>query len=69
MNGGREKLWMQLGRCREHARFLSEGLAAMADDLPFDAATLGRYRDDPARVAYLDQFAYRFGRLQDTMGR
>lgn len=60
---------MQLTRCQEHARYLGESLEAMAADLPFDPDTLERYRADATRMAFLDQFAYRFGRLQDTMGR
>ena len=64
-----EKPKMQLEGCQAHARFLNESLKAMAADLPFDAHALARYQSAPSGMAYLDQFAYRFGRLQDTMGR
>lgn len=64
-----EKPKMQLEGCQAHVRFLNESLKAMAADLPFDAHALARYQSAPSGMAYLDQFAYRFGRLQDTMGR
>jgi len=63
------KLRMHLGRCREHARLLTESLGAIEANLPLDAQGLEQVRGDPGQMAYLDQFAYRFGRLQDTMGR
>jgi len=69
VSGELAKLKMQLERCQAHARFLNESLEAMAADLPFDADALARYRSAPSAMAYLDQFVYRFGRLQDTMGR
>ena len=53
-----------LDNCRQHVRYLS----AAAGRLPERVGAPDIAARDDSLVAVLDQFAYRFVRLQDTMG-
>lgn len=56
-----------LGECGLHAGVLAEALAEARKWLPFSADTVQRITKEQLRI--LDQIAYRFTKLQDTMGQ
>lgn len=56
-----------LGECSLHVAVLAEALAEARKWLPFTADSVQHITKEPLRV--LDQVAYRFTKLQDTMGR
>ena len=56
-----------LGECTLHAEILVEALAETRKWLPFNANTVQHITKEQLRV--LDQMAYRFTKLQDTMGQ
>lgn len=56
-----------LGECSLHAGVLAEALSEAQKWLPFNAGTVRHITKEQLRV--LDQTAYRFAKLQDTMGQ
>lgn len=56
-----------LGECNLHVKVLAEALAEVCKWLPFSAGTTQRLTKEQLRI--LDQIAYRFTKLQDTMGQ
>lgn len=56
-----------LGECSLHVGVLAEALAEARKWLPFSADTVQHITKEQLRI--LDQMAYRFTRLQDTMGQ
>jgi len=56
-----------LGECRLHVAVLAEALTEAQEWLPFSADTVQHITREQLRV--LDQVAYRFSKLQDTMGQ
>ena len=56
-----------LNECRLHAEVLAEALKEADAWLPLNAETMERLTKEQLRV--LDQLAYRFTKLQDTMGQ
>lgn len=60
------KLQTSLKECALHADILRQGLADIQADLPFDAVVVGQFSAVQRRI--LDQLAYRFSKLQDSMG-
>jgi hypothetical protein len=60
------KLDAALGECRLHARTLSAGLREAASLRPVGAERVQSLDDATRRL--LDQIAYRFSKLQDTLG-
>lgn len=56
-----------LDECRLHVAVLSEALEEARAWLPFSAETVQQLTKEQLRV--LDQIAYRFSKLQDTMGQ
>ena len=56
-----------LGECRLHVDVLTEALTEARKWLPFSADTVQHITREQLRV--LDQVAYRFSKLQDTMGQ
>ena len=62
----KEKLEAALSECLVHAQVLQGALSALATHRPFDAARV-RAMSDQLRQQ-LDQVAYRFMKLQDTLG-
>lgn len=54
------------GECRIHASRLGIAMAAVAGLMPLDADTIDGLGDQDS--AWLDQFLYRFSKLQDAMG-
>lgn len=64
--GATPKLAAALAECGLHAQVLAQALAEVQPLLPFDAiAVVGI---NPAQRRLLDQIAYRFGKLQDSLG-
>jgi len=55
-----------VGECRVHERRLVIAKAHIAELLPLDADKLESLSDE--ECAWLDQFLYRFAKLQDAMG-
>jgi hypothetical protein len=66
MTGASAKLVAALAECRLHADVLVQAWQEVQVLLPFDAATASAIRPEQRRL--LDQIAYRFGRLQDSLG-
>ena len=58
---------IRLGECSLHAGILAEALIEARKWLPFNADTVQRITKEQLRI--LDQMAYRFTKLQDTMGQ
>lgn len=58
-----------LARCRLHAEVIEMCLANLQPDLPLSPETLKRHRLNPGRMALWDQLAYRYMKLQDTLGQ
>ena len=56
-----------LNECRLHAEVLAEALKEADAWLPLNAETMERLTREQLRI--LDQLAYRFTKLQDTMGQ
>jgi len=56
-----------LGECSLHVGILAEVLAEARKWLPFSAGTVQNITKEQLRI--LDQIAYRFTKLQDTMGQ
>lgn len=56
-----------LGECRLHIGILAEALVEAQKWLPFSADTVQLLSKEQLRI--LDQIAYRFTKLQDTMGQ
>jgi hypothetical protein len=56
-----------LDECRLHAGVLAEALEEAHTWLPFNAETVQHLTKEQLRI--LDQIAYRFTKLQDTMGQ
>lgn len=60
------KLESAIKECDSHLARLDRGYALLADIFPVDAAVLAGL--DEVRVEQLDQFLFRFAKLQDAMG-
>jgi hypothetical protein len=56
-----------LGECSLHVEVLADALAEAHKWLPFTAGTVQHITKEQLRI--LDQIAYRFTKLQDTMGQ
>ena len=65
-DGAAPKLAAALTECGLHAQVLAQALAEVQAWLPFDAIAVARI--DPVQRRLLDQIAYRFGKLQDSLG-
>ena len=66
MNGREEKLAAAREECALHARILRQGRAEARDSMPFTPGRIDGLSDETRRLP--DQLAYRFGKLQDSMG-
>ena len=64
--GASAKLAAALAECGLHAQVLAQALDEVQPLLPFDASTVAAI--NPAQRRLLDQIAYRFGKLQDSLG-
>lgn len=64
MSAGRDKLDAALAECALHARVLGDASAALPDVFDADMAA----NVDADRRRWLDQAAYRFMKLQDSLG-
>jgi len=60
------KLTSALEECRTHFRRIATATEAIGSVFPLDSGGLDSLGDD--RVAHIDQFIYRFSKLQDSMG-
>ena len=58
---------LYLNECRLHVSVLAEAMAEARKWLPFNADSVQHITKEQLRV--LDQVAYRFTKLQDTMGQ
>ncbi len=58
---------LYLNECRLHVSVLAEAMAEAHQWLPFDADSVQHITKEQLRI--LDQVAYRFTKLQDTMGQ
>ena len=65
-DGAAAKLVAALVECGLHAQVLAQALDEVQPLLPFSAATVAAI--NPAQRRLLDQIAYRFGKLQDSLG-
>lgn len=65
-DGASAKLAAALAECGLHAQVLAQALAEVQPLLPFDAAGVAVI--SPVQRRLLDQIAYRFGKLQDSLG-
>ena len=64
--GAAPKLAAALTECDLHAQGLAQAPAEVQTLLPFVAIAVARI--DPAQRRLLDQIAYRFGKLQESLG-
>lgn len=64
--GASAKLAAALAECGLHAQVLAQAPDELEPLLPFDASTVAAI--NPAQRRLLDQIAYRFGKLQDSLG-
>ena len=64
--GASAKLAAALAECGLHAQVLAQALDEVLPLLPFDASTVAAI--NPAQRRLLDQIAYRFAKLQDSLG-
>ena len=65
-DGASAKLAAALIECGLHVQVLAQALAEVQPLLPFDATAVASI--NPAQRRLLDQIAYRFGKLQDSLG-
>lgn len=63
---GKAKVESALAECRAHAERIVSALRSVSDLFPLSAESLESL--DENQVAYIDQFIYRFTKLQDAMG-
>ncbi|MBX6422554.1 hypothetical protein [Thermosulfurimonas sp. F29] len=70
MNGLRLKFQKKREEVRKHLGVLERAFRALHEKLgpSFNEETMERAREDPILLPYLDQVAYRFSRLQDSLG-
>ena len=66
VNGAAAKLAAALTECGLHAQVLAQALSEVQALLPFNATAVAAI--DPAKRRLLDQIAYHFGKLQDSLG-
>lgn len=64
--GASAKLAAALAECGLHAQVLAQALDEVQPLLPFDASSVAAI--NPAQRRLLDQIAYRFAKLQDSLG-
>ena len=65
-DGAAPKPAAALTECGSHAQVLAQALSEVQVWLPFDAIAVARI--DRVQRRLLDQIAYRFGKLQDSLG-
>ena len=63
----REKLEKIFYECDKHIKRLKSASDVMQDFMPLDSSSYKSLSED--RVVYIDQFLFRFAKLQDTMGQ
>jgi hypothetical protein len=61
-----EKLEKSFGECDKHFNRMSSAYIKIAPILPLNAQKYVNLRDD--EISYIDQYLFRFSKLQDTMG-
>lgn len=66
MNIGTVKLKAIIEQCSKHAQRLDYAYNQIAFLLPLAADDIARLKDE--EISYLDQFIFRFSKLQDTLG-
>ena len=63
----RQKLTQNFSECDLHIQRLEYAHSKLAPSLPLSAEAYGELTDE--QVAHIDQYLYRFSKLQDAMGR
>lgn len=66
MSADRERLATAVKACSQHATRLHEAIRDLTQYMPTKAAAIGSA--NAIEVRTIDQFVYRFGKLQDTTG-
>ncbi len=61
------KIHSSIRECDSHMEKLKRGRGLLADFFPLDVNTFKNLSDD--QIEHIDQFIYRFTRLQDSMGK
>jgi len=66
MNELEEKLIMVLYECNQHKKMINNAYAHLESHLPLDKETYTHFSLE--QIGFIDQFLFRFPKLQDTMG-
>jgi hypothetical protein len=66
MNEFQDKLIMILYECNQHKRMISYAFEHIEPYLPLTQETYCQF--SPEEIGFIDQFLFRFSKLQDTMG-
>lgn len=66
MDISKQKLLQAIEECNKHIHRMLYAYHNMAQLMPLDAATYDNLTDD--QVEHIDQFIFRFAKLQDAMG-
>jgi hypothetical protein len=61
------KIHSSIRECDSHMEKLKRGRGLLADFFPLEVSTFKSLNDD--QIEHIDQFIYRFTRLQDSMGK
>lgn len=67
MNNSRHKLKTILTECEQHRLRLAFSHGQIKDRLPFSISTINALKDE--EVSYVDQYIFRFSKLQDAIGQ
>ena len=67
MNKDAVKLKAIIQQCNKHAQRLNYAYSKIAFLLPFSAENVSRLKDE--EISHLDQYIFRFSKLQDTLGQ
>ncbi|MDT0647425.1 Cthe_2314 family HEPN domain-containing protein [Zunongwangia sp. F260] len=67
MNKEAVKLEAIVGQCGKHVQRLNYAYSQIAFLLPFTAENVDRLKDE--EISHLDQYIFRFSKLQDTLGQ
>lgn len=67
MNKEEAKLKAIIEQCSKHTQRLDYAYSQITFLLPFTAENVGRLKDE--EISHLDQYIFRFSKLQDTLGQ
>ncbi len=66
MNPLQDKMIKILYECDQHKKRINYAYSNMKHKLPFDVVNYEKFRDE--EIEHIDQFLFRFAKLQDVMG-